>query len=392
MIVQQAAPSWFPRFPAPPKTAEEAVTTRHEARPNEQFEPLPAPTAAYPFRLRLEDVLPTAQVDAIKSSGQLTFHCVGDTGGVKDPAPQEAVAEQMERDLEDGGSAPSFFYHLGDVVYFYGAAGQYYPQFYEPYARYSAPIFACPGNHDGSVDPSSPGVASLAAFVENFCAPTARHTPAAGEVNRAAMTQPNVYWTLLAPFVTIVGLYTNVPEGGLIADDQLRWLIGELKEAPPDQALILALHHPIYSADTVHGSNLKLASRIHDAFAAAGRAPDAVFSGHVHNYQRFTSVDGGREIPYVVAGGGGYHNLHRLAKHKHGGEIQPPWKLPLEDDITLVSYDDRHYGCMRVTAAPGKLSVQYEGVAKPSHGRSVKITDSWALDTSRHCLAAASRA
>lgn len=46
---------------------------------------------------------------------------------------------------------PSFLYHLGDVVYFYGEASNYYPQFYEPYAFYPVPIFAIPGNHDGDI-------------------------------------------------------------------------------------------------------------------------------------------------------------------------------------------------------------------------------------------------
>jgi acid phosphatase type 7 len=41
------------------------------------------------------------------------------------------------------------------------------------------------------------------------------------------MTQPYVFWTLLAPFVTIIGLYSNVPEGGEIHNDQIGWLAAE---------------------------------------------------------------------------------------------------------------------------------------------------------------------
>ena len=53
------------------------------------------------------------------------------------------------------------------------------------------------------------------------------------------MTQPGVYFTLDAPFVSIVGLYTNVLEGpGVISsqhgrypigDEQLHFLTAELK-------------------------------------------------------------------------------------------------------------------------------------------------------------------
>jgi acid phosphatase type 7 len=41
------------------------------------------------------------------------------------------------------------------------------------------------------------------------------------------MDQPNVYWTLqAAPFLTIIGLYTNVPGGGEVHADQQDWLTG----------------------------------------------------------------------------------------------------------------------------------------------------------------------
>ncbi|HEV8463177.1 MAG TPA: hypothetical protein VGQ38_20995, partial [Gaiellaceae bacterium] len=38
----------------------------------------------------------------------------------------------------------------------------------------------------------------------------------------------------------------------------------------------------------------------------AGFWPDVVLSGHAHLYQRYTRKVDGREIPYVVAGSGGF--------------------------------------------------------------------------------------
>src|SRR5258708_3108768 len=61
---------------------------------------------------------------------------------------------------------------------------------------------------------------------------TPRLTKEAGDVSRDAMTEPNVYWTLETPFATVVGLYTNVPEGGWLDDKQIAWLTGELSVAP----------------------------------------------------------------------------------------------------------------------------------------------------------------
>jgi hypothetical protein len=96
------------------------------------------------------------------------FHCAGDTGAIQDPNPQLAVASAMERHLTTD-VAPLFFYHLGDVVYSNGERVNYFPQFYEPYASYTVPILAIPGNHDGDVAPGF-GDRSLASSVDNFCA------------------------------------------------------------------------------------------------------------------------------------------------------------------------------------------------------------------------------
>jgi hypothetical protein len=128
-------------------------------------EPIPAPNENPPV-MDLSAVLPAASIAQIEASGQLVFHCVGDTGGIKNPLPQLAVADAMCADLAAFSSyaagQPAFFYHLGDVVYYFGQE-QYYPeQFYDPYRNYDAPIFAIPGNHDGvmfsdeSIDYSCP--------------------------------------------------------------------------------------------------------------------------------------------------------------------------------------------------------------------------------------------
>ena len=49
-----------------------------------------------------------------------------------------------------------------------------------------------------------------------------------GAITRDAMTQPYVYWTLNAPFVTIVGLYSNTDEfEGDFDQNQVKWLVNE---------------------------------------------------------------------------------------------------------------------------------------------------------------------
>ena len=92
----------------------------------------------------------------------------------------------------------------------------------------------------------------------------------AGEAARTAMVQPNVFWTLNSPFATIVGLYTNVPEGGVVEADQAEWFAGELAAAPKDRALIVALHHPVYSLDVYHSGSRTMAALLEAAVAKAG--------------------------------------------------------------------------------------------------------------------------
>jgi acid phosphatase type 7 len=333
------------------------------------FQPLPAPTGSAPFRLDLKDVVPDA-VAAMKTG--MAFHMIGDTGGIQNPAPQQLVANGLEHDAAAAGpfGTPAFFYHLGDVVYFDGEAREYFPQFYQPYEHYPNPILAIPGNHDGDrydngklVNPEP----SLAAFVRNFCqARPGFHSPDAREAPRTAMIQPNVYWTLLTPFATIVGLYTNVPEGGAVEPDQRQWFAGELAQADRDKPLLVAMHHPIHSLDTHHSGSKTMAGVLQEAVAASNRRPEMVFAAHVHNYQRFMVMDGAAEgvIPFVVAGNGGYHNLHKVAQAE-GQDLVTPFTVPNDPGVVLESYVDDRFGFLRLEISAEVIDLRMYTVPRP---------------------------
>jgi hypothetical protein len=316
------------------------------------FESLPAPTGKPPYRLDLAGVIGAASIAKLEASGSVSFHSIGDSGGVKDPQPQQSVAAALEADLAAFPAA--FLYHLGDVVYFNGEDSQYYGQFYEPYQHYNLPIFAVPGNHDG--DPLA-GTASLAAFVENFCAAAPALTKEAGDSNRDAMTQPNVYWTLTTPFATVVGLYSNVPEGGVVKDDQAAWFVGELGAAARNVPLIAAVHHPLFSLDAHHGSSPAMQTLMTNSFAAAGRLPDLILTGHVHDYQRFTWTVGGRSVPVIVSGAGGYHNLHPMVPG-----LNPPSPTP-NPDVRLEAYHDESFGFLRLSCSAAGIAGAYVAVS-----------------------------
>jgi hypothetical protein len=333
------------------------VALRRQATPSGAFVPLPPPSGPPPFRLRLADIVEDDRMASIDRAGLVRFHCVGDTGGWRDGRPQRGVAEAMVGELH-GCTAVEFFYHLGDVVYPHGEEAGYRSQFFAPYAAYSAPIVGVPGNHDGELTPSS-RAGTLAGFLKAFCAESLPLRDAALRLPRAVIAQPNVYWTLAHDWLWIVGLYSNVPEGGQLAIDQLTWLVGELRAAPPDATLILAMHQPVYSADVVHGSNLELGELLDKCFALAGRVPDAVFTGHAHNYQRFARQVHGRQIPYIVAGSGGFHERHRIGT----GVRDLPASFPGLDGVTLESFQCSEYGFMTVSARRTGAEVVYSTVS-----------------------------
>ena len=359
----------------------------HQSQGSQVFQPLPPPSGPAPYRLSLDNVLPAAQMTAIRNSGRIMMHVAGDTGGVKSPEPQQIVAMAMEKHFEfpDATTRPAFFYHLGDVVYYYGEPREYYPQFYDAYMHYPAPIFAIPGNHDGDLTVGSPP--SLAAFANNFCAATPHVTAEAGETTRDAMTQPNVYFTLETPFVTMVGLYSNVPEGGKLDDTQIAWFVEEMKAAPTDKALIVSVHHPPFSGDMHHSGSTYIGRVLDNAFQQAGRLPDLVFSAHVHNYQRFTRTTGGRHTPYIVAGAGGYWHLHYMAKQPDGSKTPVPYKIP-DADLMLENYCDDRHGFLRIMITPRLISGEYFACPRPHEswrGQADRI-DGFVLDWHTHKL------
>jgi acid phosphatase type 7 len=360
---------------------------------NQKFEPLPPPAGSAPFHATLSDFLPKATVDMITKANKLVIHCVGDTGGINQADPQVIVANHMVADLGTTPSpdAPSFFYHLGDVVYFYGEHEHYYPQFYEPYSGYSAPILPIPGNHDGDIPPHA-NIRSLDAFVENFCAKAGSKTPESGDTTREAATLPNVYWTLETPFATMVGAYTNVPDGGRIQADQQAWLTKEFKSAPADRALVVAFHHPVISLDSHHSGSAYVHQALDAAAKDSGRIPDLVLTAHVHNYQRFTRQWNGRSVPVIVAGAGGYPNLHYMT-HNLGWPIKLPFKVPPAAangmQATLEAFSDDHHGYLILELAPKQIKGTYFTVPRPQDPwrDPAAAIDSFVFNLATHSLA-----
>lgn len=317
-------------------------------------QPLPKPSGAYPYHLDAE------KFAELPHDG-FSFTMVGDTGGIRYPDGQKKIAQQMYNLTQDEDEAqrPKFLYHLGDVVYHYGEAEQYDRQFFKPYEKFDRPVFAIAGNHDSDINPDNPvPYNSLDAFMAVFCDTESRDIPFSEAKKRKSMVQPNVYWTLHTPLATIIGLHSNVPKYGFVDNEQRKWFVEELKAAAkerPGKLILVCIHHAPYTADTNHGASEPMIKLLEGAFEESGVLPDAVFSGHVHNYQRFNKTyPNGKVVPFIVCGAGGFDELHPLVTV--GDPMFTP-NSPLFDNIALQSYCDARHGFLKIS-----LEKQGDGV------------------------------
>jgi predicted phosphodiesterase len=351
----------------------------------EKFKPLPEPAGPYPYHLAIEKVIPDLPAEKI------VFHMAGDTGGLVMPVYKHRVANEMIKQCDEAifmENRPRFFFHLGDVVYNYGQEEEYYSQFFEPYRDYPYPIFAIAGNHDADLDPFDPGKRkSLEAFLKVFCAEKSAPIAFAGDSGRKSNIQPNVYWVLKTPLANIIALYSNVPRFGTITPEQKEWFVKELiAAATEEKALIVCLHHSAYSGDTNHGSSLRMQLFLQAAFDEAGVIPDIIFSGHVHNYQRYSKLyPDGKIVPFIVAGAGGYADLHKMVQP---GDPAFPDSSTLLDDVTLEKYCDHSHGFLRIAIEKTKerfaLDAEYFTIGPLlSDNPAASVYDSFSIDLTK---------
>jgi hypothetical protein len=388
-----------------------------------------------PSRLAASDVFPLETawgphgseiVERIRSAGQIVFHAVGDIGAStqgKYPGEirvSDAVTLEVQSAPEE--RRPAFLFLLGDLIYDFGEAKYYYDQFYEPYRNYPGPILAIPGNHDSFVVPGTPSPdRPLVTFQRNFCAEEPEVTPEAGSLHRTAMTQPGVYFALDAPFVRILGVFSNALEDpGVISSEDGRWktvpdhqlpfLRAQLRRAKAEHyagALLVAVHHPPFNysprpgsggSGGAHAGNPRMLAEIDRICRAEGVYPHAVLAGHAHNYQRYTRTiefgEGEYEVPFLVCGGGGHDVESLVQSHlgstppepENGSDVSYLDSNPAVDSkrLTLDRHDDRTYGFLRVVVDEHRLRIGFHAVVP---GTPLDTpTDRVTVDLERHRL------
>jgi len=389
-------------------------------------------------------------INTINAAKSITFQMIGDSGATaaKTFGAMIRVSDAVTNDFHTSNAAnrPSFLYHLGDVVYNFGEWNYYYDQFYEPYRNYPAPIFAIPGNHDSFILPGT-AVADdpLTTFMRQFCSTDTVVTKEAGSLHRTALMQPGVYFALDAPYVRIIGLFSNALEdpgvissesgtaGTLAAkkgavkkgkagktatgtakwptvpDYQLDFLTAQLqniKSSNYQGAVILTMHHPpfTYSPSTSssgggnHGGSPAMLAEIDAICKQVGVYPHAVISGHAHNYQRFTrtlNLSGKNySVPFIICGDSG-HNVTPLVSAAFGKTTpEPADNLNVKyldtstvfpsTGLTLNKHDQQNSGYLRVSVTAKQLTITFNPVSKI--GAAVK-PDTVTVDLASHTAA-----
>lgn len=331
-----------------------------------------------------------AATATINQAGQIIFHMMGDSG--VNSAAQAQVAEAMAGDINNTNHelGPSFMVHLGDVIYGANKQAEYADKFYRIYDRYDRLIFAVPGNHDGEVFPSTDPV-TLAAFTENFCATGPAQPPLAKEFGFLMPQQPGPYWHLQAPFIDIIGLYSNQNEdlgiifNQVVGPKQKAWLqarltaIAKARTTATRKALVIAVHHPPYArgfktTGAGHPGNPQMLGDIDACCTAAGILPDAVIAGHTHSYQHYvrTQTLNGQTctIPYLIVGTGGI-------------AIQSiPTPTGVKDSTGLVLYYSafQDYGYLTATASNKQLKLVFTSVT----GTQSQVREQITVDLTKH--------
>src|SRR5580693_1295910 len=124
------------------------------------------------------------------------------------------------------------------------------------------------------------------------------------------------------------------------------------------------------------------------ACQTAGIWPDLVLSGHAHLYERYTRVmkADGRQIPYLVAGNGGYFNLSKPVTGKNGALPQPGavGNDGKGNQLTLIAYNDNVFGFLRLTVSAKSIQCQSLGVDETT--RTASVMDQFTLDLTKHVV------
>ncbi len=239
-----------------------------------------------------------AQIDV---SYPFSFVVYGDSREVSSDAKDILLRQILEE-------RPSFFVHVGDLVYS-GEEHQWkiFDFFHGDIMSSGIPFYPALGNHEYCVrtEPGSEAVTSFPPDPEDQLEHYFARFPHLGNRRWYSFRYGNSLFVVLD---------TNSEYGE--GSPQHTWLLKTLQDASP-RFLFVAFHHPPYSATTRKRSAEQFLASIFEGrlYGEEGgyRKPDIVFCGHAHTYENHLE----RGIRYIVTGGGGAKLLDSSSRHHY---------------------------------------------------------------------------
>jgi hypothetical protein len=179
-----------------------------------------------------------------------------------------------------------------------------------------------------------------------------------------------------------------------IGTAQLTFLQQQLTAAKAERAagtwraLVLATHHPPFTGSPFHIPSPDMLQQLDQVCTAVGIWPDLHLSGHSHLYERYTRTVGGKQIPYVVAGMGGYYGLPGLkpiASRPAAPATPASGTDASGNPLTIEIYNDTQFGFMRMTVSPAAIVGEFVAV-DPATGKTA-VADSFTVNIAKGTVA-----
>jgi hypothetical protein len=115
-----------------------------------------------------------------------------------------------------------------------------------------------------------------------------------------------------------------------------------------------------------------------------------VLSGHAHLYERYTRTIQNSQVPFLVAGMGGYWNLSGMKK---GSNNQPPATPFTGTDasgnkLVLEKFNSTTFGYLKLTVSAASIACTFYGVTAGTGGQAaaVSVMDQFTLDLNGHTV------
>jgi len=173
------------------------------------------------------------------------------------------------------------------------------------------------------------------------------------------MLERHRYYSAVLGSVEVLSLDLTEPVSA--RSEQGRWFVAQLEHLPASVDFLLILYHIPWVADTQSQLVASLPSKdslylrgVVEEHVSHMHARVLVFSGHIHNYERFER----HGVEYIVTGGGGAAPYPILFRGSH--DLYRDTGFPVYNYVTLEVKDHQLHGVMWKVIDPDAANLDVE--------------------------------